>query len=106
MRYLHRYVLDCDFFSQVQKVRLKTKFTKARGNLYVTTTHLIFVDPDCATETWVTKLLHCVVPARDQPWMLFSFISRRKPQDFKLLKTLVINVDYIVEIPNNNLTKY
>lgn len=37
-------------------MRLMTKYGKkkaALGTLYLTATHLIFVDPDCFKETWV-----------------------------------------------------
>lgn len=43
-------------FLQVENVRLMTKHGKkkaATGTLYLTATHLIFVDPDCSKETWV-----------------------------------------------------
>ena len=31
----------------------------AVGTLYLTATHLIFVDPDCSKETWVSIFGHC-----------------------------------------------
>ena len=37
-------------------MRLMTKYGKKKaavGTLYLTATHLIFVDPDCSKETWV-----------------------------------------------------
>ncbi|XP_031549865.1 myotubularin-related protein 6-like [Actinia tenebrosa] len=40
--------------TQVHGVSLKSNLgKKARGSLYVTTTHLIFVDPDGVKETWI-----------------------------------------------------
>lgn len=42
---------------QVDNVRLMTKYGKKKaavGTLYLTATHLIFVDPDCSKETWVS----------------------------------------------------
>lgn len=42
---------------QVDNVRLMTKYGKKKaavGTLYLTATHLIFIDPDCSKETWVS----------------------------------------------------
>lgn len=41
---------------KIENVRLMTKNGKRKvavGNLYLTATHLIFVDPDCSKETWI-----------------------------------------------------
>lgn len=41
---------------KVENVRLMTKHGKKKaavGTLYLTATHLIFVDPDCSKETWI-----------------------------------------------------
>lgn len=41
---------------KVDNVRLMTKYGKrkaASGTLYLTATHLIFIDPDCSKETWI-----------------------------------------------------
>lgn len=41
---------------KIENVRLMTKNGKKKaavGNLYLTTTHLLFVDPDCSKETWI-----------------------------------------------------
>ena len=42
---------------QVDNVRLMIKYGKKKaavGTLYLTATHLIFVDPDGSKETWVS----------------------------------------------------
>nr|XP_053627539.1 uncharacterized protein LOC128685079 isoform X2 [Cherax quadricarinatus] len=48
---------------KVENVRLLDRFSnrKSTGTLYLTATHLIFVDPDAKKETWVS-----VAPASPQ----------------------------------------
>lgn len=48
--------MDVIKLPKVENVRLMTKHGKkkaATGTLYLTATHLIFVDPDCSKETWI-----------------------------------------------------
>ncbi|EDO34710.1 predicted protein [Nematostella vectensis] len=48
-------IMDIIQTAKVDQVRLKTRFSKkvSRGTLYLTPTHLIFVDPVGAKETWI-----------------------------------------------------
>ena len=51
-------LLKCIFFPKVENVRLVDRLQnqKTSGTLYVTATHLIFVDPAGKHETWVSPL--------------------------------------------------
>ncbi|KAK2563495.1 Myotubularin-related protein 8 [Acropora cervicornis] len=59
--------MDVIKLPKVENVRLMTKHGKkkaATGTLYLTATHLIFVDPDCSKETWKLPLNAAGSPLR------------------------------------------
>lgn len=52
---LKSFVRNVIYELQVENVRMLDRYSKtpSQGTLYVTATHLIFVDPDDKKETWV-----------------------------------------------------
>lgn len=68
---LNRILTNAEFVLQVDDVRMIDRYNSKNpsiGTLYLTATHMIFVDPEANKETWVSEYLSffCVVSGLNQ----------------------------------------